>query len=71
MGIEYPPSDRVVVTGRTNAGKIGYARGLSRYPQKMLVWFPGEEFPRDVRAIHRKNLRPATALEVMLADTRA
>ncbi len=54
----------IVVLAGANARQVGVT--LWRFPlkhRKLLVRFPGLEYPRDFRAIDRDNLRLATRAE--------
>lgn len=55
----------VVLTGKAG-GKVGLTRGPDRdwRQQRVLVHFPGHQFPNDFRSIHKGNLRAALPHEI-------
>ncbi len=53
-----------------NVRQVGIALGrYAKKRNKLLVRFPGLEFPRDFKAIDVANLRPATAAEIARMET--
>ncbi len=54
----------VVVIAGPNARKVGVTIGTNRKKRnKLWVRFPGLDYPHNMRAIDRANMRPATRAE--------